>query len=178
MKQKMPATTKAKIFYLAELLIIAIAFLVVGILEITLVIHIREIVLTIFNWLTLFGGLWMIIDFIWIIVSKKRRLRASILDKSLLLPLGIYLITFDLFCLIGQISKTDNYDVYRFGVSSALLYVSIIYTFEAIYHWFHPIPGFLEGIEKAEMEEKAEQAAKEESASIEESNKEEEKKEE
>ncbi len=162
MKKKMSATTKAKIFYLAELLVIAIAFMVVGILEITLVIHIREIVLTIFNWLTLFGGLWMIIDFIWIVVSKKRRQRASILDKSLLLPLGIYLITFDLICLIGQISKTDNYDVYRFGVSSALLYVSVIYIFEAIYHWFHPIPGFLEGIEKAEREETEEKASKEE----------------
>lgn len=161
MKQKMPATTKAKIIYLVELLVIAVAFLVIGILEITLVIRIRPIILTIFNWLTLFGGLWMVIDFAWIMLSDKRRTRASTLDKVLLLPLGFYLINFDLTCLILNIDKTTHYNVYRFGVSSVLLYVAVIYIFEAIYHWYHPIPGFLEGIEKAEREEEEERAKQE-----------------
>ncbi len=160
MKKKMDAVTKAKLIYLIELLVIAIAFLVIGILELLAILKINTVILTIFNWLTLFGGLWLIIDFVWIMVSKKRRLKASILDKSLLLPLGIYLITFDLICLIGNIDKVSQYDVYRFGVSAVLLYVFIIYTFEAIYHWFKPIPGFIEDIQKADEEDQKAAAKK------------------
>lgn len=162
MKKKMSPVTKAKLIYLIELLVISIVFLVVAILEIVNVIRMKEIMLTIFNWLTLFGGLWMITDFVWTLVSKKRKAKASLLDKCLLLPLGIYLITFDLISLIGQISKTDNYDFYKYGISGVLFYVAIIYLFEAIYHWFHPIPGFIEQIqeEQEEQEEKEDEEEK------------------
>ena len=153
MKQKMKATTKAKIIYSAELGVFAVVFLVIGLLEMLKVIHIREIVLTIFNWVTLFGGAWMIADFVWLMASKKRQKKASKLDKSLLLPLGIYLITFDLYCLIGKVDKVEQYDIYRFCISGALLYIAVIYAFEAVYHWFHPVPGLIESIEEAEAQE-------------------------
>lgn len=161
MKNQMSMTTKVKLIYLIELAAFAIVFLVIGILEIVGVIHIREIVLTIFNWITIFGGTWMIIDFIWTMTSKKRQKKNSRLDKALLLPLGLYLITFDLICLIGQIDKVEQYDVYKYGVASALLYIALIYSFEAVYHWFHPIPGLMEGIEAAEKLEKDLMSAKE-----------------
>lgn len=162
MKQKMKATTKAKIIYSAELGVFAVVFLVIGLLEMLKVIHIREIVLTIFNWVTLFGGAWMIADFIWLMASKKRQKKASKLDKSLLLPLGIYLITFDLYCLIGKVDKVEQYDIYRFCISGALLYIAVIYAFEAVYHWFHPVPGLIESIEEAEAQETLEQSKQEE----------------
>ena len=154
MKNQMSMTTKVKLIYSIELAAFAVVFLVIGILEIVEVIHIREIVLTIFNWVTIFGGTWMIIDFIWTMTSKKRQKKNSRLDKALLLPLALYLITFDLICLIGQIDKVEQYNVYKFGVASALLYIAVIYGFQAIYHWFHPIPGLIEGVEAAEKLEK------------------------
>ena len=154
MKKKMDYVTKAKLIYSGELLLFSIVFLVIGILEMTEVIHIKDIVITIFNWVTLFGGTWVIVDFFWVLFSKKRRAKNSILDKACLLPAGIYLITFDLIALIGQVSKTDNYNYYRFGISSLLLYLGCVYIFQGIYHWFKPIPGLVEGILEAEAMEK------------------------
>ena len=154
MKKKMDYVTKAKLIYSGELLFFSLIFLTIGILEMTGVLHIKDIVITIFNWVTLFGGTWVIVDFFWVLFSKKRRAKNSILDKACLLPAGIYLITFDLIALIGRISKTDNYDYYRFGISSLLLYLGCVYIFQGIYHWFKPIPGLVEGILEAEAMEK------------------------
>ena len=72
-----------------------------------------------------------------------------------MLPLGIYLVTFDLIALIGNIDKTLNYDFYRFGISAALLYIFVAYTFQGIYHWFRPLPMLIAELEK-EQQEKAE----------------------
>ena len=37
-----------------------------------------------------------------------------------------------------------------------------IYAFEAVYHWFHPVPGLIESIEEAEAQEALEQSKQEE----------------
>ena len=60
MKKKLDFLTKAKLIYSGELLIFAIAFLIIAILEFTQVIKINETHHTFFNWLTLFGGTWLI----------------------------------------------------------------------------------------------------------------------
>ena len=95
MKKKMSAETKAKLFYSGELVLFAIAFLVIAILEFCQVIKISNRHHTIFNWVTIFGGSWLIADFIWALVDKKRRKRIALIDKIIHLPLGIYLISFD-----------------------------------------------------------------------------------
>ena len=160
MKKKMDTLTKMKLIFSGELIIIAIAFLVIGLLEITRVIRINNTVITIFTWVTLFGGFWMIIDFLWVLLSNKRRMNNCLLDKALLLPLGLCLIFFDLMALIGNIDKDLHYDFYRFFISSALLYIALAYTIEGIYHWFHPLPTILREIEEAEKQQKlAEQEA-------------------
>ena len=97
MKKKMDTMTKAKLIYSGELFVFAIAFLVVAILEFTQVIKISERHHIIFNWVTLFGGSWLIADFIWALADKKRQKRIAMIDKIIHLPLGIYLIAFDLF---------------------------------------------------------------------------------
>ena len=158
MKQKMDIATKAKLFYTIELLVIATVFITVGVLQLTRVIRINNTVLTIFNWVTLFGGLFVIADFFWLMFSKKRQAKNSKLDKALLLPSGLFLVVFDLICLIGQIDKDLNYDFYRFSIGSVLCYLAIVYIIEAIYHWKHPIPGFIEGV----LEEEEQKSAKEE----------------
>ena len=101
MKKKMSEEKKAKLIYSGELIIIAIVFLTIAILELTYVIDRTEKNHAWFNWLTIFGGSWMIIDFIWALVSPKRRKRVCLLDKILILPLSIYLITFDIYCFIN-----------------------------------------------------------------------------
>ena len=155
MKKKMDMLTKAKLIYSGELMVFAIAFLVVAILEFTQVIKISERHHIIFNWVTLFGGSWLIADFIWALVDKKRQKRIAMIDKIIHLPLGIYLISFDLFCLI---SKPNDPNIFQYGIPSALAYICLCYIFESIYHFKYPVPGLVD-IDKDEKEVVASQEA-------------------
>ena len=150
MKKKLDALTKAKLIYSGELIIIAIVFLVVAILKFTNVIPHNATRHLVLNWITLFGGTWVIVDFVWALLSKKRRPRISLLDKALHLPAGIYLVTFDLFCII---TRPDNPMVYRCGFPIAISYLCLCYIFEGIYHFYHPIPGILEAVVEVDDEE-------------------------
>ena len=150
MKKKLDALTKAKLIYSGELIIIAIVFLVVAILKFTNVIPYNATRHLVLNWITLFGGTWVIVDFVWALLSKKRRPRISLLDKALHLPVGIYLVTFDLFCII---TRPDNPMIYRCGFPIAISYLCLCYIFEGIYHFYHPIPGILEAVVEVDDEE-------------------------
>ena len=141
MKKKMDLLTKAKLIYSGELLLFAIAFFVIALLEFIQVIKISDRHHMIFNWVTIFGGTWLIVDFFWALFDKKRRKRVALIDKIIHLPVGIYLISFDLFCLI---SKPTNRLVYQYGIPAAICYLFICYTFEAIYHFFYPVPGLVD----------------------------------
>lgn len=153
MKKKMDMMTKAKLLYSGELALFALVFLVIAILEFTQVIKISERHHTIFNWVTVFGGTWLIIDFFWAFFSKKRRKKIAIIDKIIVLPLAVYLISFDLFCLI---SKPADPLVYQYGIPPVLTYLFLAYTFEAIYHFKYPVPGLLEIEEEIKQSESEE----------------------
>ena len=162
-KEKMSLEKKVKLIYSGELLFFSIIFFVIATLEILGIIGKREIVLIIFNWVTIFGGAWMIADFIWLLCSAKRRKKNSLLDKALLVPAGLYLITFDIICFTKAPFVTLEFR--RLMMSIVFYYFGAIYVFQGIYHWFHPIPSLIEDI-KAE-EAKALEAQKEKEAAIE-----------
>ena len=154
MKKKMDFMTKAKLLYSGELALFSIAFITIAILEFTQIIKITERHHIIFNWVTIFGGTWLIIDFLWALLSPKRRKRIAIIDKIIVLPVAFYLISFDLFCLITQ--PTDKM-IYQYGIPVVLAYLGLAYAFEAIYHFKYPIPGLLDIEEKAKEAEESEQ---------------------
>ena len=156
MKKKMDFATKAKLIYSGELLIISVVFIVVAILKLTNVFKYNETRATIFNWITLFGGLWIIADLVWAIVDKKRQKRICMIDKTIHAPAGIYLISFDLYCLINQPSEK----FYQTAIPVVLLYLAVCYIFEGIYHYKYPIPGL---IEEEEVKENNNDSSKEES---------------
>ena len=141
MKKKMDFATKAKLIYSGELLLFALAFITIAILKFTNVIQYNEVRGTVFNWITIFGGSWIIADLLWAIFDKKRQKRIAIIDKIIHAPAGIYLISFDLYCLISQ---TKDANIYQYGVGIVLTYLGLCYIFEAIYHFKHPIPGLVE----------------------------------
>ncbi len=141
---------KIKLIYSGELLLFAVIFLVVAILKLTRVMGYNETRRIIFNWITIFGGLWGIIDFLWGALSKKRRARICLLDKALLLPLVLFIETFD---FISLIAKPANENFYIYSLGFAFIYVTIIYTFQAIYHYFYPIPGLFDDEEEEQKEE-------------------------
>lgn len=160
MKKKLDALTKAKLIYSGELIIIAIIFLVIAILKITKVIPTNATRHLVINWITLFGGLWVITDFIWALVSKKRRPKISLLDKCLHLPAGLYMVTFDLYCIISQ-TKDEN--ILRFGFPIAIMYLCASYIFEGFYHFYHPIPGILAAVTEEEVPDNQEEQNEESS---------------
>lgn len=154
MKKELDALTKAKLIYSGELIVIALVFLVIAILKITQVIPTNSTRHLVLNWITIFGGTWVVVDFFWALLSKKRRPKISLLDKSLQLPAGIYLITFDLYCIISQ---TQDANILRFGFPLVILYLCACYIFEGIYHFYHPIPGLLAAIVEEEVPENPEE---------------------
>ena len=163
MKKKLDALTKAKLIYSGELIVIAIIFIVIAILKFTGVIGYNATRHLVLNWITVFGGTWVIVDFFWGLLSKKRRPKISLLDKAIHLPAGIYIVAFDLFCII---SRPEDPMIYRFGFPIAISYLCLCYIFEGIYHFYHPIPGILDAI--AEVDEEEPKDASDEEAPVEE----------
>ena len=147
--KKLDKETKYKLIYSGELAFFAIVFAVFSVLKFTGVMGYKPTRALIFNWITIFGGAWGIVDFIWAISSKKRQARISLLDKFLLLPLSIFIITYDLICFIAK--PEPSFYVLMIGIAFA--YVAVVYCFEAVYHFYHPIPGLLEDDEEEQKEE-------------------------
>ena len=154
-KEKMSLEKKVKLIYSGELIFFALVFFVIATLEILGIIGKREIILIIFNWITIFGGSWMIADFIWLMCSPKRQKKNSKIDKALLVPAGLYLITFDIICFTNASFVTLEFRRLMMGI--VFYYLGAVYIFQGIYHWFRPIPGLLEDIKKEQQ--KAEQEA-------------------
>ena len=154
--KKLDKETKYKLIYSGELALFAVLFLVFSILKFTHVLGHNPTRALVFNWITIFGGTWGIIDFIWAISSKKRQQRISLLDKFLLLPLSIFIITYDLICFIAK-PETNFYSI-MLGIAFA--YVGVVYCFEAVYHFYHPIPGLLDDEEEEKEENSQEKPGK------------------
>jgi len=146
---------KAILIYCGELAVFGVIFLIVGLLILLEVIGIKDWKRYAFTYVTLIGGIWPIADFIWMLSSKKRRSHNSLLDKCLLLPVPLALIPLDIWVLTQGIDNVENV-VFRFGISIPLIYISVVYLFECVFHYFKPIPLLLEEDEeeKAKTEEK------------------------
>ena len=174
-KKKLSEETKVKLIYCGELAIIAIVVIVIGALKLAGVITTKPTRLLVYNIITTLGGVWVITDLIWAIASQKRRAKVCMLDKLMTLPVGLYLLVFDVICFINKAQGLEPNDLLvRLSVGIVLLYIGIIYCFQAVYHYYHPVPQMLEAIEeakKAKLEE--EQNASESSEKAEEKTEEE-----
>ncbi len=144
-KKKLDDLTKSKLIYSGELLIFGIVFAILGILILIGSINVRDWKKVAFTWVTLFGGFVLYGDFLWVLFSKKRRKKNSLLDKILVLPSATFLIGYDLYVLI---TSDDSFISYVMG--SVFVYLSLVYVFEGIYHWFVTHPYLLEEEEKSE----------------------------
>lgn len=154
--KKIDPEKKMKLIYSGELLLFAVLFLVFGILRITQLMPYKETRRIVFNWITIFGAWWGIIDIVWALASKKRRARVSLLDKLLVLPLSIFIITFDFICFLGE-KQQDMFYILCIGI--AFLYIAAIYLFQGIYHYYKPIPGLLDDDEEEKKVENFQEKA-------------------
>lgn len=154
MKKKLDDVTKMKLIYSGELLLFAVIFAVLGPLFLFEVITVADWKRWVFAILTLVGGVWFIVDFVWCLVSEKRRKKNSMLDKALVLPMALPVLVFDILAFVnGWVWLEEGVVYFRFALGIALCYYAVVYIFEAIYHFKHPVPMLLEELEKAEEEE-------------------------
>lgn len=158
MKAKMDEFKKAKLIYTIELLVFAVAFLVVAILQYVRIIRFNDTHLRVINWITIFGSAIGILDFIWFLSSPVRKKKNSMLDKCLLVPLMIYIMVFDIICFINN--DNPQLELAQIMIPVALSYVTLIYSFEAIYHWYHPVPMLYEAIEEDKEKENPQEEIK------------------
>ena len=120
-KEKMSLEKKTKLIYSGELMIFAILFLVLATLEILNVIGKKPITLNIFNFVTAAGGAWMIVDFFWVLFSKKRRKKNSLLDKALVVPATIFIAPLSIYQLANGITSFIPWQI-----GSGLCYLSLL----------------------------------------------------
>lgn len=153
-KEPMSIALKGKLIIQGEYLLIGLVFLVLGILKIIGIFPTSsEVRFRIFNFVTVLGGTWIIIDFLWSTFSGKRRAKIDYIDKILVLPAGICILVFDIFSFITWTDGIPEFAGYAIGV--IFVYVGVVYLFQAIYHWFRPTKALLAAI--AEDEKAAEE---------------------
>lgn len=148
-KKPMDPLKKMTLIMSIEYIVIAIVFLVVAILKLTDVMQTSEIRSKIFNFITLAGSIWIIVDFIWSTVSKKRRVKVDYLDKVLVLPLGIY---FFIFNIVSLIIWNNAPQWYKYGMAVPFIYVFLTYSFFGVYHYFFPNKSIILAVEEEEKE--------------------------
>ena len=161
MKKPLEPLEKAKRIYCGELLVFALVFLVLGSLFITGVISPAGWKQWTFTIVTLLGGTWLVVDFVWCLASKKRRAKNCLLDKAMVAPMGIAVFVFDIVALCsGWLDTEVGVTAYRYGIGIPLLYYACAYIFQGVYHYFHPIPAMYEiaAEEEKERKEAAEKA--------------------
>ncbi len=155
MKKKLSIEQKNKLIYSGEFILIAAIFLVLGILELLFIIRLSDRFQLIFKIITLVGATWLVVDFVWALLSKKRRENSCMLDKIIMLPLAVYLYAYD----IAGFVVARPYEYYQIGVPIVFFYITCSYTFQGIYHYYKPIPLIIQAIKEEELEK--EQEAKE-----------------
>lgn len=143
----MDEVKKTKLIYSGELLIFAVVFVVLGILFAVGVFPVTDRRRIIFTYVTLVGGAIFIADFLWALLSKKRRKKVSLLDKILILPASLGMMTFDIFVLSTSLV---NNEVFAYVIGADFIYIAIIYLIEGIYHYYHPIPGLFDDAKKSD----------------------------
>ena len=148
---------KNKLIYSGELIFFSITFLVLGILELLKVITLSDRFQLIFKIVTLVGATWLVTDFVWTIMSPKRKAKNCLLDKIIMLPLAVYLYSFD----IAGFVVARPYEYYQIGVPVAFFYISCSYAFQGVYHYYKPIPLLLEAIKEEEEAKAAKEVEKE-----------------
>ena len=149
-KKKLDDLTKVKLIYSGELIVIAIVAIVIGTLQLTQVLTVKELFRNIFNWVTIFGSPLLIITSVYSIISPKRRKKISIFDKITLFPLAVYIIVIDIICFSNY--GTLDQSFYQTYIPIAILSLAVIYMAQGIYHWFRPLPSLLAELEQERID--------------------------
>ena len=141
MKKKMDELTKYKLVYSVELAVFAVAFMIIGLLQITHVIILHSFFIQLFNWVTMFGSIWVILDLCWTLRSEKRRKKVSLFDKVTLGIFAIYVFIIDIIMFTNYLKLPRFW--YQTLIGDAVFYIGIIYVMQAYWHYRYPVPSIV-----------------------------------
>lgn len=153
---------KFTLVYCGELIGIALILGVVSILYGTKVIPMKPHKYWVFPILTLLGGIWFIIDFIWYLCSAKKRAKNSLIDKLLPFPCSLAVTGLDIYFIINNILRVNYESMFRIVITIVLGYYAIIFLFEGIYHYFIPSKSLTSAYEQALKEAAIQEAMEKE----------------
>lgn len=136
---------KIKLLFLLEYLGIGAVLIVIGFLRMFNVISFSSTRLLVYNILTSIGAAYLLFDFVWCLVSKKKREKTCFLDKYLTLVPALYLVAFNIICFA---KLYENVAFYQYSVASILLYAGLVAVFLGIYHHYRPTKLVNEAIEE------------------------------
>lgn len=142
MENKNTELYKEKKIYTIELIVFCVIFLVLGILILVDVIPIKGTFRHILIYVSLAGVAWLIADWVWTLISPKRRKKQSLFDKFLVLPSAISVLVFDIITFVQGFDETEQ--LHETFVGILFVYIAVVYLAMAIYHWFKPHPLLLE----------------------------------
>ena len=149
-KKKLDEKTKIKLIYSGELIFFSVVFLVLAILQVVGVINPGERFLNIFKFVTLLGVAYFLFDIITTFTNKKKRAKACLEDKFSTIIIPPYLLTVDIMLFAGNSFVWNNP---KYFITPLFFYISAVYAFQGIYHWFYPLPELFEDDEEIKKNE-------------------------
>ena len=148
-KKKLDEVTKTKLIYSGELIIIAIALIVIGILQVCGVMNISETFLNFFKFFALAGICYFIFEIVTIIKIPKKRANVCWVDKCTVLVIPPYTFTLSILLFTNNEFVWHNPKLFLVPL---IFYLAAVYIFQGIYHWFFPLKALFEDDEEKKDE--------------------------
>lgn len=151
--KKLDEITKLKLIYSGELVVFAIVFLVLGILQLTGVMSPSTKFLNVFKYITLIGAAYFLYDIVSAIMNPKKRAKVCWPDKISTCFIPPYLAVVDVFLFAKNEFVINNA---RLFIGPLFIAISLAYLFQGIYHWYKPLPELFEDDEPKKEEKPVE----------------------
>ena len=164
-KTRSPGLKKTILVYTIELLVFSVVFIVLGILELLGIIGNNLDWRTVFTYITLVGVVVFLGLTIWTFADPRRRAKAEIIDRVMLIPGPVAVLFLDIMTLVKGAGDEGVQMLHRYIIGIVFIYFGLCYIFQAVYHYFFPVKMLLEAEEeekrKAEEEKLAAEASNE-----------------
>lgn len=139
--KKLDEVTKVRLIYSGELALFAVVFAVIGVLQLIGVWEVKEWVLQVFKFVAPVAAAYFIYDFVTSFTNKRKREKVCFVDKFSTIFVPPYSLTLAIMLFVNYQFVFDNRNLF---FPPLLLAISVVYLFQAIYHWFNPLKELFE----------------------------------
>ena len=160
MADKEKILKKIKTFTLIEYVVIAAVIYTLGILKFLDIIKTNFNRLLAYNIVTTVFAIYLFVEFIWFLLSKKKREKDDAIDRILPIPGAAYMLIFAVICYINDAKGVIDYPFVKYSVASIMLFMGTGSLTLGIYHYLKPGKLILEAVDEEYEKKLAEEAEK------------------